>query len=58
MGREVIRAIAADAAFELAERTGLDLELWEHAEALISASDARRAVARARIERIRHAWND
>ena len=54
----ILASTDADAAFELAERTGLDLELWEHAESLISASDARRAVARARIERIRHAWHD
>ena len=43
----------AEVVFTLAEELTEDIALWERARALLPATDARRAVANARIERLR-----
>lgn len=48
----VIQAEDADWLFELAERRGNDLELWERTLELLPPTDSRQALARARVERL------
>lgn len=49
----VLLAGDPEAAFELADRRRDDLELWEYAAGLLPATDGRRAIARASVERLR-----
>lgn len=53
----VMHSSDAEAVYSLAEELGVDIGLWERSRELLPASDTRRAVANANIQRLRQSFS-